>query len=117
MPRSLPAFVVQPSTIYTITLDNARRRVRLTWRERQQAWYMDIYTQAGVAIAKGRRLSGRFDPLAGTRQPSRPPGAFLVFGDLRERDELGTEDGLLLYYDESEIPAEEVEDLGIRVTV
>jgi len=116
MPRALPAFVAQPSTIYSITLDNARHRARLTWRERQQAWYLDLYTQAGVAIARGRRLSGRFDPMAGVLQANQPPGAFLVFGDLRQRDELGTEDGLLLYYDESEIPPEEANDLGIRVS-
>jgi hypothetical protein len=117
MPRSLPAFVAQPSTIYTITLDQTRYRARLTWRARQQAWYMDLYTQAGVAVARGRRLSGRFDPLAGVLQANRPPGAFLVFGDLRERAELGTEDGRLLYYDEADLPVEDSNSLNIRVTV
>jgi|GEM_PF-3417282 hypothetical protein len=116
MPRELPSFVSQPSTIFTHTMDDTRYRVRLTWRARQQAWYMDIYTQDMTPIAKGRRLSGRSDPLVGVLQASQPPGAFLVFGDLRQREELGTEDGRLLYYSESEIPDEDSDDLGLRVT-
>lgn len=117
MPRQLPAFPLQPSTIYTVTLDSARYRVRLTWRERQQAWYLDLYTQDETPIALGRRLSGRFSPLAGVLQAGQPEGAFLVMGDLRARADLGTEDGQLLYFPLTEIPAEQADDLGIRVAV
>lgn len=117
MPRQFPAFVEQPSVIFTITLDDTRYRARLTWRARQQAWYLDLYTQDMTPIAKGRRLSGRFSPLANVLRADQPPGTLLVSGDLRERDQLGTEDGRMLYFPEAEIPTEESDDLGLRITV
>ena len=117
MPRQLPTFPEQPALIYTITLDGVRYRIRWTWRKRQSAWYVDLYTQDGTAVAKGRRVSGRFSPLSGIRMANQPPGQLLILGDVRERHDLGTEDGRPLYFSESELPAEEDDDIGIRVSV
>lgn len=81
MADQLAAFVDQPQHLQTITWGDAAAggvqvRVRLTWRERVAAWYLDLFEPAGVAeagtasavgppIVLGRRVSPRFAPLLG----------------------------------------------------
>ena len=117
MPQSMPVFPDLPAVSYIITLDGARYRLRFTYRERTASWYLDVETQGGEPIATGRRMSGRFNPLDGVAAVERPPGAFLIRGNLATRDQLGTEDGLLIYFGEDEIPPEEEPDLGYTVFV
>lgn len=63
MASRLPAFPTIPRHRYTVTLGDERFQVRLTWRARTRAWYLDLFDADGDAVALGRRLSPGFGPL------------------------------------------------------
>jgi len=99
----MPVFPDQPSCSYEITLEDASYRARFIWRARQRSWYLDLWTQAGDALALGRRLSPGFLPI--TRVVADlPPGVFYVWGtDGYTQADLGNL--LQLYY----LPSDSIE--------
>ena len=102
----LPTFPTVPSVIYTVTLGEARFRVRLTWRDRPNGggWYLDLWTAAGTAIALGRRLSPETSPLPLNCHAEAPAGHLLVKGpDPYVRTDLGR-DLLLVFVPDDEVP-------------
>ena len=75
-------------------------RVVFTWRQRTEAWYMDLYTSDGDAIALGRRLSAGWSPLDPVTDPRIPGGVLVVEGeDGYQRADLGG-DLRVLYFED-----------------
>jgi hypothetical protein len=105
MGLELATFPALPAHVQTVTLDGVQFRLRLTWRRRCQAWYLDLWTLAGTALALGRRLSPGWMPLLGLVLEDGPDGYLLVRGeDGYTRDQLG-EDVQLVYYSRAEMQA------------
>ena len=80
-----------PTALQTVTLDGEQFKLRMTWRERRQAWYLDLYTLDGTALVLGRRVSPGFAPFVQyDHMPDRPAGFFFVHGlDGYVRGDLG----------------------------
>lgn len=97
MMRRLPAYPDIAEHEYYVTLEGVEYLVRLTWRERQASWYMDLLIPPDTPVAVGRRLSPGWGPVLGWRVEHRPEGELLVVGPSPyQRDDLG--DTLHLYY-------------------
>jgi len=114
--RAQAAFAAQPSTRFIVTLEAVRYQARLTWRKRTAAWYLDLWTQDGTAVALGRRLSPGFGPLLGTLQASTPAGILYVRGPDQHTQEMLGAELTLHYYTADEIPTRS-SDTGLTVTV
>lgn len=105
MGLELATFPTLPAFRQTVTLEGTQFRARLTWRERCQAWYLDVWTLDGTALALGRRLSAGWSPLFGLTIENAPDGLFLVRGeDAYIREDLGV-NVRLLYYTRDELRA------------
>lgn len=101
----LSTFPSLPSSIQTMTLDGAQFRLRLTWRHRNQGWYLDLWTLAGTPLLLGRRLSAGWSPNLALVLEDGPDGFLYVRGlDGYAREDLGTS-LRLMYYPASEIAA------------
>lgn len=101
----LSTFPALPASIQTVTLEDEQFRVRLTWRHRCQAWYMDLYALDETPLLLGRRLSAGWSPNAGLVIENGPAGYFLVRGlDDYAREDLGA-NLRLLYYTSDEVAA------------
>ena len=88
-----------------VTLDGTEYRIVFTWRQRQRAWYFDIYSQSGDPISLGRRISAGWSPTRTATDERLPPGAFVVKGvDGYSRSDLG-DDLQVWYYGTAEIAA------------
>lgn len=85
----LPAFPEIPCHSFTVTLGEAQYNIRMTWRDRTQSWYMDLYDVENNPLALGKRLAPGWAPLAGTlRDPE--GGYFYVSGeDGYKQEDLG----------------------------
>jgi hypothetical protein len=57
MGQRLAVYATLPRSTQTVTLDDVQYRLRLTWYERLQAWYADLYQLDGTPLALARRLS------------------------------------------------------------
>lgn len=104
MGRLLPTFTDVPSHRYTVSLDDVQFRVRLTFRRRLRAWYMDLFKLDETPIAQGRRLEPTFGPLVGLSPIDGPDGEFYVRGAPKPytREEFG--DAVrLAYYTVAEV--------------
>jgi len=81
--------------VQTVDLDGERWIMRVSWRPRLFAWYVDIYTRNGDPVMLGRPiLAGRilnFSVLDG------PPGTLIALGEDPSRTTLGTACRLLYY--------------------
>lgn len=105
MPLQLSTFPALPATTQTVTLDGAQYRVRLTWRHRCRAWYMDLLALDETPLVLGRRLSPGWSPNMGMVLDAGPPGLFFVRGsDDYARADLGT-NLVLMYYSQAELQA------------
>lgn len=114
MGQILATFPSQPDTTQTVTLGDVQIRVRIYWRERLGAWYVDLLSLDGTAIATGRRVSPGWDMLTGLLS-GLPAGHLFVEGsDPYTREMLG-ERVNLVYYTADEIPEQEASTLLIVV--
>jgi hypothetical protein len=92
MPLQISTFPNQPSSLQTVTLGGVSVRLRLTWRQRMQAWYLDMESLSGTPMLSGARLSPGWGPGAGLMQgvAGAPDGIFYVRGqDGYSRMDLG----------------------------
>lgn len=89
-----------PSQSQTVTLDGVVYQVRVTYRRRLSAWYLDLLTQSGDPLIMGRRLTPGWSPLSGRRAVVGGPDAVLYVSDIADpyrRDQLGRELTVTLY--------------------
>lgn len=121
MPLQISTFPAQPSSLQTVTLGNTSVRLRLTWRQRMQAWYLDMEALDGTPLLSGSRLSPGWGPGAGVLKNvvGAPDGMFYVRGrDGYSRMDLGT-NLMLEWFSRAELlaaaPASTVGD-GLTVT-
>jgi hypothetical protein len=113
----LTAFASQPQQTQIVTLGGVQFQARLTYRNRTRAWYLDLYTSEGTALALGRRLSAGWGPLVGLSIPDGPAGYLFVRGaDPYNREALG-EDLRLIFYTAAEVEALAEEEEGPVVVV
>ena len=61
----ISTFPTQPAAIQTVTLDDVSFRLRLTYRYRCAAWYLDLWTLDMAPLLLGQRLSPGWMPNAG----------------------------------------------------
>ncbi len=119
MGLQLSAFPSLPQSTQTVTLEGTQFRARFTWRHRCQAWYLDLYSLDGTAIALGRRLSPGWGPVFGLSVVEGPEGLLLVHGtDGYAREDLGA--GLhVRYFTRDELRAAQAaeEDDGVVIEV
>lgn len=122
MPLKISTFPSQPDSIQTVTLGTITVRIRLTWRQRCQAWYLDLEGLDGSRILSGARLSPGWGPGAGLLRgvAGAPSGLFYVRGnDGYLRGDLGS--GLILeWFSPEELAAAApaaAADSGIRVVL
>lgn len=115
MGKILATFPAQADTIQTVTLDEVQYRVRLYWRDRLAAWYLDLSLLDGTALALGRRVSTQWSPIANIKRAGMPPGYLLVKGPAEyERAQLGG-DLEIVYYSANEVTRATAETFGITV--
>ena len=115
MGKLLVTFPAQADTIQTVTLDDVQYRVRLYWRDRLAAWYLDLSLLDGTALALGRRVSTQWSPIANIKREGMPPGYLLVKGPAEyERAQFGG-DVEIVYYSADEVTRATPEDFGITV--
>lgn len=97
MPKRIQAFPSLRQHRQSVQLDGVSYFLVLTWRERLQSWYMDLYTNDNTPVYLGRRLSPQWSPNANLSVTNGPPGLFWVVGpDPYNRVDLGG--NLRLYY-------------------
>lgn len=79
MPLLLPVLADLPAHRYTVDIGPTTVVVRLVWRDRPGAWYLDLFAQDGTTpLALGRRLSARWGPLLGLEARLPDLGGVLV---------------------------------------
>lgn len=102
MPRPLNTFSDLPCHTQTVTLGGTVYRLRLTWRERLDAWYAGLYEQDGTPVRVGKRVSAEW-VLFHREMEATEDGMIYVYGrDNYARDDLG--EGLLILY----VPKDEI---------
>ena len=79
----------------TVTWGDRQIEVRLVWRERAGAWYIDLFESDGTVFARGRRLSASGAPATGfgfegTELPRDRPMIDVSPSDPDEQLDLGT---------------------------
>lgn len=112
----LPTFPEQPAASYELVLEDETYRVRLVYRERTAAWYLDLRTQDGTGLALGRRLSPGFAPVI-NRPEGSPPGVLLVTGlDGYAKGDLGGP-LKLLYVSSEDLTPPEAESPALRIVL
>lgn len=109
MPKVLQTFPDLERHTQEVTLDGTPYQVRLTWRQRPRAWYMDLLAADGAPIALGRRLSPRSLPLFGSAVANAPPGNLIVRGPARYTRQALGESLLIIYYAADELQFAEPE--------
>ena len=113
----LPTFPDLPQSLQTLTLELVQYRVRFTWRERLQAWYLDLLELDETPIVLGQRVSPGWGPLYRLLPMASPPGLFFVSGpEPYSREMLGSE-VVVLFASSDEIPPDTVTDSGLTVTL
>ena len=63
---------------YTVSLDDDEFRIRLTYRERQDRWYLDLWDASGNELVKGKRLSIDWPVLDGHEIDGLPDGMLIL---------------------------------------
>lgn len=117
MGKILATFPAQADTIQTVTLDAVQYRVRLYWRDRLAAWYLDLSLLDGTALALGRRVSTQWSPIANIKREGMPDGYLLVRGPAEHtREQLGS-DVEIVYYSRADVTRATADDFGITVTL
>lgn len=117
MGQILHSFQQLPAHTQTVVLLPEQFVVRLVFRQRTGAWYMDLSTVDGVPLVLGRRLSVDWSPLLGLVIEDAPVGLWFVRGpDRYVREDLGT-DLLLIFYLLSDLPAAVVDPDAPRVVL
>jgi hypothetical protein len=95
----------------TVSLDGKTFRLLVSWSERSNSWYLDVYAvdQNGVqqSVLNGARLSPWWPVLASIPGDARPPGEIVLWDTIDQGDDpthgnLGTR-YLLAYYPASEL--------------
>jgi hypothetical protein len=74
------------------TLDGVVYRLRFSYNQRCDCWYLDLATQDGTPIAAGRKLLCNWDLLDGCASPLRPPGMLFVRSNTTDLSPPGLED-------------------------
>lgn len=59
-------------------LDGVVYRLRWSYNQRCDCWYLDLSTQEGVLVAAGRKLLCAWDLFDGCASPDCPPGMLFV---------------------------------------
>jgi len=117
MGRILTMYPAQPQVLQMVTLGETQNQLRVTWRERLNAWYADLYTSGMVPIWLGQRVSTQWALGLGLQPESKPEGIFLVRGPAEYvRENLGSS-VQIVFYPADELPAASVADDDITVTV
>lgn len=79
--------------------------LRFTYRTRTASWYVDVFESNGeTLLLAGRRLSPGWSPHRGIVVEGMPDGVLYVRGrDEFERDDLGTDNLRVVFFDAEEI--------------
>ena len=119
MAQRVRSFPDLPQHTQTVTLGDAQYRLRLTWRERPAAWYLDILALDDTLIVAGRRLSPQFSPTLGFVLESGPDGLLYVRGtfDPYPRQALGQTIDLFRFADSELTDPDPPADDGVVVTL
>ncbi len=109
MPLRLPVLAGFPAHRYTIQIGPTTVVVRLVWRDRPAAWYLDIYDQDGVTpLSLGRRLSPGWGPLLGLGARLPDLGGVIIVGGADPYRQADVGPGLpveVLWFSDAEIAA------------
>lgn len=101
----------------TVALGDALYDVRLTWRARLGAWYLDLYDADGALLVGERRVEPGWGPLWGLAIEGAPTIALVVIGPTPyRREDLGGALQILLV-GADELPEIAAADDGITVQV
>lgn len=108
-PFGVDAVDQSPVYDYTIPLGERTYRVVLTYRGRQDRWYLDLYTVAQEPIVLGTMLAVDVFLLEDLRLPELPEGKLALFDTSGAGLECGWDDlGArceLVYLDPADLPA------------
>lgn len=104
-----------PSHEQSLTLGTVQYRLRLIWRERNEAWYADLETLDGTAIWQGQRVSTQWALGFGLEPVNKPEGQFFVRGPAEyDRESLG-DTVQLVFYPDDELPAASADAFPVTV--
>lgn len=110
MSAILPAYPALPAHTYTVTLGGVAYTLRFVFRARLSAWYLDVFSADGTALARSRRLSPGWSPLFALPIVGGPAGYLWVRGpDEYTRLDLGGA-VKLVFYDAADVPAAAAQD-------
>jgi len=111
----------EPVWDYTIDLTGVIFRIVLTYRERQDGWYLDLYDADDVLLLAGKRLSVDWLILRSHIGAGMPAGHLMLYDTSGAGANCGYEDlgssHLLYYFEPEDIPAATAaESVTITVT-
>jgi len=101
---------------YQVDLEGSVYRYVLTYRERQESWYLDLYGSDDSALIMGKRLSINWPILTGHVNAGLPPGQILLLDSSASEAECSYADlgnRCLLVY----VPADEIPETSTTYTV
>lgn len=104
MARTLNTFPLIPAHRQTVELGDNLFRLRLVWRDRNSAWYVDLFERDGTPLRYGKRLSAEWVPLHEVMDPREDGMIYVVGSGDYEREDLG-ETLTLEYLDPDELDA------------
>jgi hypothetical protein len=106
---------------YTLTLGGITSRLRLTYRQRQDRWFLDLFDADDEALVRGVMLTVDIPLLEDVRIPGLPPGALLCLDTTGAGEPCGYEDlgrrCTLLYLDADELQSTPADEYDIKITV
>jgi hypothetical protein len=106
---------------YTLPLDGATYRLRLTYRQRQDRWYVDLFDADDAALVRGAMLTVDTPLLEDIRIPGLPPGALMCLDTTGAGEPCGYEDlgrrCVLLYLSADDLQPAAADEYDIKITV
>jgi len=106
---------------YTLPLDGTAYRLRLTYRQRQDRWYLDLFDADDAALVRGVMLTVDVPLLEDIRIPGLPPGVMMCLDTTGAGEPCGYEDlgrrCALVYVLDAEYQATPADEYDIKITV
>lgn len=118
MASVIPFYPELPSQRAIVELGGVVYQLQLTWRQRCQGWYLDLYDVSGALLLAGRRLVPGWGPLVGLVAAGLPSGVALVVVGLSpyRRADLGGALQLIVL-SSAELPPDVIgDDVALAVT-
>jgi hypothetical protein len=110
-----------PSLDYSVSMDGTQYRVALSYHERQDRWYLDLYDSDDTALLTGKMLAPDVALLADYEIAGMPAGQIFLLDTGGTGEPCGYADlgwrHLLVYVPEAELPSAAADPYDVEIAV